>query len=299
MAQMNYSTTRMLTTKKPHDTSNSRDAFEFPPHTGRKGEGGLRKQGFFKNSFPDKPLVSIITVVYNGAETLEKTVESVLDQTYDNVEYIIIDGGSTDGTLDVIKKYENGIDYWISEPDKGIYDAMNKGISQANGDFVNFMNAGDAFADADTLSDIFENAQADGDDLIYGPYIVVDHTSGQQKLVKPKAFTRFNLIFWMTRTVCHQAMFVHKSVLTSYPLEYRLKGELYWYFDLCRRVRRFRVVDRPVVHYRMGGVGDTYVGRNALEALRVTFRQNGLLGVLSLPILVYRTIRKALRSLER
>ncbi len=93
----------------------------------------------------NKPLISIITVVYNGEKFLEKTIQSVINQTYKNIEYIIIDGGSTDGTVDIIKKYEDQIDYWVSERDGGIYDAMNKGIDKANGVGLLFLNAGDYF----------------------------------------------------------------------------------------------------------------------------------------------------------
>ncbi len=90
------------------------------------------------------PLITVITVVYNGAKYLEDTIKSVINQTYPNVEYIIIDGGSTDGTIDIIKKYEDYIDYWVSEPDRGIYDAMNKGWSLANDDSrILFLGAGD------------------------------------------------------------------------------------------------------------------------------------------------------------
>ena len=93
------------------------------------------------------PLISVITVVLNGERYLEETIQSVINQTYPNVEYIIIDGGSTDGTLDIIKKYEDKIDYWVSEKDKGIYDAMNKGIRVASGFFVTFLNSDDYYSD--------------------------------------------------------------------------------------------------------------------------------------------------------
>jgi glycosyltransferase involved in cell wall biosynthesis len=114
-----------------------------PSHPQRLGEGGLRTKGYFKKSFNDKPLVSVITVVFNGHKHLEQTIQSVLNQSYDNVEYIIIDGGSTDGTLDIIRKYEHAIDYWISEPDKGIYDAMNKGIRCSCGNIIGIVNSDD------------------------------------------------------------------------------------------------------------------------------------------------------------
>lgn len=90
----------------------------------------------------NNPLISVVTVSYNAVLTIEQTILSVINQTYPHIEYIIIDGGSTDGTVDIIKKYANRIAYWVSKPDKGIYDAMNKGIRTAKGEWINFMNAG-------------------------------------------------------------------------------------------------------------------------------------------------------------
>ncbi|MBN3879166.1 MULTISPECIES: glycosyltransferase family 2 protein [unclassified Nostoc] len=116
-----------------------------PDHPERKGEGGLRKHGSYKHSNSHNPLVSIITVVFNGEKYIEQTIQSVINQSYKNIEYIIIDGGSTDKTTDIIKKYQSYIDYWVSEPDLNIYDAMNKGFMCAMGEFVNFMNVGDIF----------------------------------------------------------------------------------------------------------------------------------------------------------
>ena len=145
----NYSTTRHLTEEQPLVENGPKDKFEttlfLPESENKKWEGGLRTQCYFKNSLENKPLVTIITVVFNGEAYLEETIQSVINQTYDNVEYIIIDGGSTDGTLDIIKKYENQIDYWISEKDHGIYDAFNKGISLAQGTLVGIQNADDYF----------------------------------------------------------------------------------------------------------------------------------------------------------
>ena len=89
--------------------------------------------------------ISVVTVCYNAVDCIEETMLSVLDQTYPNIEYIVIDGGSSDGTADVIRKYADRLAYWVSEPDKGIYDAMNKGIVAATGDYINFMNAGDRY----------------------------------------------------------------------------------------------------------------------------------------------------------
>jgi len=95
--------------------------------------------------FSESPLVSVITVSYNAVNTIEKTIQSVLEQSYENIEFIIIDGGSTDGTVDIIKKYKSDISYWVSEKDNGIYEAMNKGISLAKGEFIGILNADDFY----------------------------------------------------------------------------------------------------------------------------------------------------------
>lgn len=130
--------------------------------------GGLRTRKIIKTSQIEKPLITIITVVYNCKETLEKTIQSVLNQTYNNIEYIIIDGASTDGTLDIIKKYEDKIDYWQSEPDNGIYDAMNKGIVLAKGEWINFMNAGDTFSSFQVVDNVFKTKYNLDVTIIYG-----------------------------------------------------------------------------------------------------------------------------------
>ncbi len=112
-----------------------------------KQEGGTRLQGVNKKSEPGKPLITVITVVFNGAATLENAIQCVARQTYDNVEYVIIDGASADGTLDIIKKYEHTIDYWLSEPDCGIYDAFNKAISRVSGEYYLVLGCDDELFD--------------------------------------------------------------------------------------------------------------------------------------------------------
>ena len=114
-----------------------------------------------------KMKISVVTVCYNSVDTIEETMLSVLNQTYSDVEYIIIDGGSTDGTVDIIKKYADRIAYWVSEPDNSIYDAMNKGIAVATGDYINFMNSGDSFASKDSISNVLTNIKEDID-IVFG-----------------------------------------------------------------------------------------------------------------------------------
>ena len=200
-----YSTTRLLTQEKPEIINTPEDKFEtvlfLPEGENRKGEGGLRTKGYFKKSFDDKPLISIITVVFNGEKYLEETIQSVINQTYSNVEYIIIDGGSTDGTLDIIKKYEKKIDYWVSEKDKGIYDAMNKGIDVASGEWINFMNASDIFYNSDVLKYTFNKKLKDNYAVIAGTYILKNRDLvffPQQKL---------QIIKFGELLSCHQALF--------------------------------------------------------------------------------------------
>ena len=116
-----------------------------------------------------QPTFSIITITYNAVRLVEQTLLNVLSQSYPNIEYIVIDGGSTDGTVDIIRRYESGLAYWVSEPDKGIYDAMNKGLQKATGDYVWFINAGDTLCSSDTVHQSFipKRAIAPSYDLQY------------------------------------------------------------------------------------------------------------------------------------
>ena len=134
------------------------DNIPAPDGSDRKFSGGLRTQGYSKQDTAQHPLVSIVTVLYNGAAHLTDAMLSVLNQPYDNVEYIIIDGGSSDGSLAIIKQYEHAIDYWISEADDGIYDAMNKGIKLAKGRIVGLLNSDDILS-ADCIQKIVTSFQ--------------------------------------------------------------------------------------------------------------------------------------------
>lgn len=125
-----------------------------PANIYRKGEGGLRTKGCLKKSYNNKPLISIVTVVYNGEKFLEEAIKSVINQDYDNIEYIVIDGNSTDKTVDIIKKYEDKIDYWVSEPDKGQSDAFKKAFSVCEGEWLTWLN-GDDLLLSGAVSELF------------------------------------------------------------------------------------------------------------------------------------------------
>jgi glycosyltransferase involved in cell wall biosynthesis len=195
-----YSTTRHVNRTPPVSLNKPSDKIHsmlfLPETSGRKAEGGLRTQGLFKCNTIDKPLISVITVVFNGAQHIEQTITSIIGQTYDNVEYIIVDGGSTDNTLNDIKKYESQIDYWVSESDKGIADAMNKGLSLATGEYILFIHADDYLNNSDSLK--FSNVQFNNIDII-----ILDILYG----VGLKRLTPRGLNFWINfkTGVYHQA----------------------------------------------------------------------------------------------
>mgnify|MGYP000895745767 FL=1 len=175
------------------------------------------------------PLISIITVVYNCKDDLEMTIKSIIDQTYPNIEYIVIDGNSNDGTIDIIKKYQNKITYWISEPDEGIYDAMNKGIRQSTGDWINFMNAGDRFYDQNILSSLFIPVPKPSTDIIYGDTEFI-YTFGKY-IRKPASLTylKESMIF------CHQSSFVRTYLLKKreFNTKYKICADYDFFLFWC------------------------------------------------------------------
>ena len=221
--KLNFPEIGIIDSKIPAKEDEKFDTYLFLPEgEDRKGEGGLRTKGYFKFSYEKKdnkwyivengklikevnlnenmvkdyeklPLITIITVVFNGEKYLEETIQSVINQTYPNVEYIIIDGGSTDGTLDIIKKYENYIDYWVSEKDCCMYEAINKGLLLCRGEIIASLNSDDMYYDSDVIKDIknyfdlYKNI-----DGIYGK--VVKLYSKDKLVVKPSFQVNFEIL---------------------------------------------------------------------------------------------------------
>ena len=170
------------------------------------------------------PSISVITVVYNSVKSIEQTIESVLEQDYPNLEYIIIDGGSTDGTIQLIKKYENRISLFLSEPDNGIYDAMNKGVSRAHGEWINFMNSGDCFHKSEVLKTIFLNTIDVNISFIYSDYYI------QKKNVKKLYHASFK-----KGLILHQSCIYKKSLHKDFGKYYVSKPIIisdYLFFNL-------------------------------------------------------------------
>jgi len=162
------------------------------------------------------PKISVITVVFNGQKYIESTIRSVIDQNYSEIEYIIIDGGSNDGTIDQIKKYESKISYWISESDNGIYDAMNKGIDNATGEWIIFMNCGDLFFNNNVLSQVFNTPISDEIDLIYGGAFVRSEWGNFYLMAHPE-----NQL-WKSFT--HQSMFSRIEINKRYKFNLDFKA---------------------------------------------------------------------------
>lgn len=185
--------------------------------------GGLRTKGIQKISEPEKPLITVVTVVFNGEKTLEQTIQSVVNQTYDNVEYIVIDGASTDRTLDIIKKYEDRIDYWQSEPDKGIYDAMNKGIGLANGDFLIFLGADDLLFSPNLMKN-FSNQELDINFSYYGDAYFNEH-----RFIYDYKFTKMKLC---CRNICHQSIFYCKNTYQNMKFDTKYKIYADWAYNI-------------------------------------------------------------------
>ena len=197
---------------------------------------------------------SIITVNYNNKDGLEMTIKSVLGQTCKDFEYIIIDGGSTDGSVEVIKKYATQIDYWVSEPDKGVYNAMNKGIKKATGDYLNFMNSGDTYHTTSALETI--EGLHSNDDIIIGGYY--DSTRGIAHVIPPQEVTLLTLLKF---TINHQATFLKKKLFNKrlYDENYIIMADAKFNFqsiilDNCS----VRITENIISDYDTNGISSNY-----------------------------------------
>ena len=183
------------------------------------------------------PKITIVTVVFNDKNTIEQTINSVLNQSYPNIEYIVIDGGSDDGTQNIITSYQDKLAHYSSEPDNGIYDAMNKGIRQASGAWINFMNAGDEFYNNDVIKDIFP---LDGDvDLVYGKNQCIYTYFDRVNVPEPFNRLKYGMIF------SHQSMFVKTALMKSEPfdLNFKISADYNFIYHLHKNGGIFKEVD--------------------------------------------------------
>ena len=299
-----FSTTRRVTQKQPDIANNLSSKVNnllfLPPNSKRQGEGGLRTQGYFKYNLHDNdkknsrepdlsknhstlPLVTIVTVVFNGEKYLEQTIQSVINQTYDNIEYIIIDGGSTDGTLDIIRKYEKVIDYWVSEPDAGIYDAMNKGIILSRGKLIGLINSDDWYLEnaVETVVETYLN-NSKSNVIITGAIYRTDSQGNILfKLNKPASFLHQKINRIMP--VNHPATFVDREVYAEIGLfdeQYKIAGD----YDFIYRVYYSKKVDflfteTCLAYMRLDGLSEKLTSSllRAKENFMVRSHQIGLI----------------------
>lgn len=216
------------------------------------------------------PKFSIITVTYNAGATLEDTIQSVITQTYRNLEYIIIDGGSKDRTLEIIEQYRPHIHKVVCEPDKGLYDAMNKGIKQATGDYICFLNAGDELHEDDTLLLIVHSiTESTLPDVLYGETAIVDeegHFVRMRRLSAPEHLTWKS--FKSGMLVCHQAFFARRDLAEPFDLRYRFSADFDWCIRIMKKSQTLHNTHLTLIDYLNEGM----TTRNHKASLKERFR---------------------------
>ena len=189
------------------------------------------------------PPITVITVCYNAFATIERTILSVVNQTYQNIEYIVIDGASTDGTIDIINKYRDRITYFLTEPDKGIYDAMNKGIKLATGDWINFMNSGDVFYNNSTIEKVFNaGVYPEKIKVLYGDVVI--KAGAQNEYVKHINVSEESEVPF---NINHQSCFTRRDILIAigFDTTYKIAADANLFFEIYRRGHSFSHI--PIV----------------------------------------------------
>lgn len=197
--------------------------------------------------------LSIITINLNNATGLCKTIESVVSQTFTDYEYIIIDGGSTDGSIDVIRKFAHRIHYWISEPDKGIYNAMNKGIFKAQGEYLLFLNSGDWLTEENTLSKVFE-IQSDAD-ILYGNMNFVSDSGSTVRRVTDES--QLSLAYFFNNSFCHPATFISRKLFngTLYDESLKIAADKKFFIEkILLQNCSLQKIDEIITNFDMNGI---------------------------------------------
>jgi glycosyltransferase involved in cell wall biosynthesis len=228
--------------------------------------------------------LSIITITYNAEQFLERTIQSILAQTDQDFEYIIVDGKSKDNTLKIASTYKNRVNQLISEPDKGLYDAMNKGLKTATGDFVWFINAGDEIFDKEAVSRIAQSV-TQNIDVLYGDTYFVNNEGEIQGLRSeitphhlPKNLKWQDMKLGML--VCHQAFIARKSIAPLY-MENNLSADVDWEIECLKRAKEVKFLDFVVAKYLIGGISNKQLKRSLLDRYEVLKKHFGLFGAFS------------------
>lgn len=217
------------------------------------------------------PMISVVTVVRNGEQQLAQTIGSVTEQTYRNIEFIVIDGNSTDGTLAIIRAHEKWITRWVSEPDGGIYDAMNKAVRMCSGAYLYFLNCGDRIATPETVEQVVRAIEKESPDILCG-HILEMHTSGNI-LSTFKTTSEYQLFLL---TVCHQAIFTARRVFDKvggFDTSYRICADRDWLLRALK-VHHFAMtyIDLPISIFDTSGVSSRQRRRLRLENLKINYK---------------------------
>jgi glycosyltransferase involved in cell wall biosynthesis len=223
-----------------------------------------------------QPVLTVITIVYNNVKDIERSMLSVLNQSYANIEYVVIDGGSTDGTKSIIERYKNRLTTYISEPDKGIYDAMNKGLALAKGDYVLFMNSGDEIYEQDTVSKVFSTA-VDAD-IYYGETEMYNEqwqSLGQRRHQTPESFNWRSFKYGMS--ISHQAVYVKRILAEPYDLTYKYSADIDWIIKVAKKSGKIVNTRQYVAKYLVGGVSKQKHLDSLKERFQIFSKYYGLL----------------------
>jgi len=226
------------------------------------------------------PKISVITITYNAKDFIEATLQNVINQSYLNIEYVVIDGASNDGTLEIIERYKEKIDILVTEPDKGIYDAMNKGINNATGDYIIFMNAGDEFFDLQTIEKAFTNHN--NEDFVYGDTVMVGK-NGQERdwyKKKPKQDVISYRSFINGMVICHQSMFIKRSIALPYRLDLKISADIDWCVRCLKQAKTFRDSGIVIAKFLDGGLSQTKRQKAWKERFTILKQHFGLLPTL-------------------
>lgn len=220
--------------------------------------------------------LSIVTIVYNNVRDIERTICSVLGQTYPHIEYIVIDGASTDGTKEVIAKYEGRISQYISEKDKGIYDAMNKGIAMAKGDYILFMNSGDELYAPDTVERVF--ATEPGADIYYGETEMFNDNWESLGVRRHQVPERFNWkSFRYGMNISHQAIYISTKLVEPYDLNYKYSADIDWIIRAAKKAKRIVNTHQFVAKYLVGGISKQKHRESLKERFAIFSKYYGLI----------------------
>lgn len=225
------------------------------------------------------PHISIITVTYNAAFLLEKTIRSIIKQSYTSIEYILVDGGSKDGTIDIIRRYESKISKWISEPDKGIYDAMNKGLIMATGEYVWFVNAGDELYNPKIVEEVISNFPPS--DVYVGETMIIDNMGneiGLRRLRAPKTLTWRDFRFG--QRVSHQAFIARRNLAPFYDIRYQHSADTDWQIKILREAGKVTNTELVFCRFLDGGKSKQNIIPSLRERFYIMIRNYGLVATI-------------------